>query len=96
MQSIFVELHTVSGPVIRGPISLDQAFIIDTQPRRLVEGADALAHEVLWDKMYRASVHGRKGVNMMPMSAIDCAMWDLKGRWGCLPGLKAGAWLADT
>ena len=30
--------------------------------------------------MYRSQVHGRKGVAMMAISAVDCAMWDLKGR----------------
>ncbi len=86
MESIFVELRTdegVSG--IGGPIPLEQAFIIDTQLRRLIEGADALAHELLWDRLYRYSVHGRKGVAMMALSAVDCAMWDLKGKWAGAP-----------
>jgi L-rhamnonate dehydratase len=26
-------------------------------------------------------VHGRKGVTMMAISAVDCAIWDLKGRY---------------
>jgi L-alanine-DL-glutamate epimerase-like enolase superfamily enzyme len=30
--------------------------------------------------MYRAAVHGRKGIEMMTISAVDCALWDLKGR----------------
>ena len=86
MESIFVEVRTdegVSG--IGGPIPLDQAFIIDTQFRRLVEGADPLAHELIWDKLYRYSVHGRKGAAMMAISAIDCALWDLKGKWANAP-----------
>src|SRR5688572_1795546 len=49
MSSIFVELETDAGAIgIGGPITLDQAFIIDTQMRGLIEGADALAHERLW------------------------------------------------
>jgi L-alanine-DL-glutamate epimerase-like enolase superfamily enzyme len=30
--------------------------------------------------MYRHSVHGRKGSTMLAISAVDCAIWDLKGR----------------
>ena len=79
--AIFVELETTDGATgIGGPIDPDIAFIIDQQLRPLIEGADALAHERLWDRMYRDQVHGRKGVAMMAISAVDCAMWDLKGR----------------
>ncbi len=86
MESIFVELHTDEGVVgIGGPITLEQAFIIDTQFRKLIEGADPIAHELLWDKLYRYSVHGRKGATMMAISAVDCAVWDLKGKWANAP-----------
>ncbi|MCC6179719.1 MAG: mandelate racemase/muconate lactonizing protein [Chloroflexi bacterium] len=86
MQSIFLEIQTDEGVVgIGGPISLEQAFIIDTQFRQLLVGLDPIAHELLWDKLYRYSVHGRKGVTMMAISAIDCAIWDLKGRWANAP-----------
>jgi L-alanine-DL-glutamate epimerase-like enolase superfamily enzyme len=86
MESIFLVIETdegVSG--IGGPIDLGQAFIIDTQFRRLLVGADPLAHELIWDKLYRYSVHGRKGPTMMAISAIDCAIWDLKGKWANAP-----------
>jgi L-rhamnonate dehydratase len=86
MSSIFIELETDAGVSgIGGPITLDQAFIIDQQMRGLIEGADALAHERLWDRVYRSQVHGRKGAAMMALSAVDCAMWDLKGRVANLP-----------
>ena len=86
MESIFLEVRTNQGVTgVAGPIPLDQAFVIDTQLRQLVEGADALAHELLWDRLYRYSVHGRKGAAMMAISAIDCALWDLKGKWAGVP-----------
>jgi L-alanine-DL-glutamate epimerase-like enolase superfamily enzyme len=81
MSSIFLEIVTddgVSG--IGGPITLEYAFIVDTQLKALLVGADPLANELLWDKMYRHSVHGRKGSTMMAISAVDCALWDLKGK----------------
>jgi L-rhamnonate dehydratase len=81
MTSIFLEIVTDEGVNgIGGPITLEYAFIVDTQLKSLLIGADPLAHELLWDKMYRHSVHGRKGSTMMAISAVDCALWDLKGR----------------
>ena len=37
--------------------------------------------EKLWDQMHRIMVHGRQGDAMLAISAVDCALWDLKGRW---------------
>jgi L-alanine-DL-glutamate epimerase-like enolase superfamily enzyme len=56
------------------------AYIIATQLRPLLMGRDAFAHEFLWDIMHRSLVHGRHGTAMMAVSAVDCALWDLKGR----------------
>src|SRR5882672_2759820 len=82
IETYFVEIESDDGVVgIGGPIPLEQAFLIDVDLRRHLIGADALANEKIWDVLYRASVHGRKGVNMMAISAIDCALWDLKGRF---------------
>ncbi|MBV9542921.1 MAG: mandelate racemase/muconate lactonizing protein [Chloroflexi bacterium] len=78
----FVEIATDEGVVgIGGPIPVEQAFLIYHDIRPVLEGADALATEVMWDTMYRAAVHGRKGTPMMAISAVDCALWDLKGRY---------------
>ncbi len=40
----------------------------------LIVGQDPLATEQLWDILYRYCVHGRKGVEMMAISALDCAL----------------------
>src|SRR5262249_30822701 len=79
IEAYFVELETDDGVVgVGGPVALQQAFAIDVELRPYLVGADALAHELIWDTLYRASVHGRKGGTMMAISAVDCAMWDLK------------------
>jgi L-rhamnonate dehydratase len=82
IETFFVEIESDDGLVgIGGPIPLDQAFVIDVNLRQHLLGLDPLAHELVWDILYRASVHGRKGVTMMAISAVDCALWDLKGRY---------------
>ena len=86
MQLVFLEIDTDEGVTgLAGPVANDVAFVIDTQFRTLLTGEDPLATERIWDKMYRDSVHGRKGATMMAISAIDCALWDLKGKWANAP-----------
>jgi L-alanine-DL-glutamate epimerase-like enolase superfamily enzyme len=71
----FVEVMTDTGiSGIGGPLPPDQAYIIGTQLTPLLIGHDPLASERLWDRLYRSMVHGRKGVSMMAMSVIDCAL----------------------
>jgi L-alanine-DL-glutamate epimerase-like enolase superfamily enzyme len=82
IETFFVEIEADEGVIgIGGPIPREQAFIIDQDLRPHLIGADPLANELVWDTLYRASVHGRKGVTMMAISAVDCALWDLKGRY---------------
>ncbi|MQA96984.1 MAG: hypothetical protein GEV11_20920 [Streptosporangiales bacterium] len=70
-------MHRHHGPP-RRPRA--EAAVIDGGIAPWILGADPLATERLWDVMYRACVHGRKGLEMMAISALDCALWDLKGR----------------
>lgn len=79
--SIFVRVETDDGVFgIGGPVPVALAFLVQRSLAGLVLGEDPLATERLWDIMYRACVHGRKGLEMMAISAVDCALWDLKGR----------------
>jgi L-rhamnonate dehydratase len=81
MRSVFVHVETSHGLVgTGGPITDHQALIIRQALAPVLLGRDALATEQLWDIMYRTSVHGRKGAEMMAISALDCALWDLKGK----------------
>jgi L-rhamnonate dehydratase len=83
---IFPEIETDEGVTgLAGPIDHNVAFIIDRQFRKLLIGEDPRATERIWDIMYRDAVHGRKGQAMMAISAIDCALWDLKGNWAGAP-----------
>ncbi|MEO9476575.1 MAG: mandelate racemase/muconate lactonizing enzyme family protein [Cyclobacteriaceae bacterium] len=47
----------------------------------LLIGKEALEHETIWQEMYLRSMdYGRSGVFQSAVSAIDVALWDLKGK----------------
>jgi L-alanine-DL-glutamate epimerase-like enolase superfamily enzyme len=66
---------------VYGPIDKEAAIVIDQQLRNFVTGKDALAVEALWDQMHRSNRHARHGHYLMAISAIDNALWDLRGRY---------------
>ena len=43
-------------------------------------GKDPMENRLLWDMMSRFDRHARSGVMMMAISALDVALWDLKGK----------------
>lgn len=82
IEAVFVQIETDEGVIgIGGPIPELQAYVIDKVLRPVIEGKDPTATELLWDQMHRTQVHGRQGDVMMAISAVDCALWDLRGRW---------------
>jgi L-rhamnonate dehydratase len=82
IETVFVDIETDAGVTGRaGPMPESVASIIAHKLRPILLGDDPVATEKLWDKMHRLLVHGRQGEAMMAISAIDCALWDLKGQW---------------
>ncbi len=82
IETVFVEIQTDQGVTgIAGPMPRTIAFQVDAWLKPILIGKDPLATELLWDQMHRLLVHGRQGEAMMAISAVDCALWDLKGRW---------------
>lgn len=75
---LFVETDAdVTG--VAGPINRTWAYLAaEFEP--LLVGRDPCRTEKLWDLMYRQAVHGRKGKTMQAISAIDCALWDIRGK----------------
>jgi len=54
--------------------------IIDSKFKSLLIGENPLNTEYLYEKMYRSSVaYGRKGAVLAAISALDIALWDIKG-----------------
>jgi L-alanine-DL-glutamate epimerase-like enolase superfamily enzyme len=86
IEAVFVEVDTDDGATgLSGPITADQGSIIRRELAPLALGEDPWATERIWDKIYRSQVHGRGGAAMMALSALDCALWDLKGKIAGLP-----------
>ena len=78
----FVQIETDEGVTgIGGPVPDGVAAIVAGRLREMLLGRDPIAHEMLWDQMHRLMVHGRQGDAMLAISAVDCALWDLKGKW---------------
>jgi len=50
-----------------------------------ITGKDPLMTEIIWDQLHKSDRHARKGMSMMALSAIDCALWDIKGKIFGLP-----------
>ena len=67
-----------------GPARLTAAIVRHYRP--LLIGADALATEAIWQALYNMlRDHGQKGLPIEALSAVDIALWDLKGRHLGLP-----------
>jgi D-arabinonate dehydratase len=63
--------------------------IIDMDLKNILIGRDPLETEKLWNEMYSAlKLQGRKGTVMCAISAIDIALWDIKGKLAGLPLYK--------
>jgi D-arabinonate dehydratase len=69
--------------------SLAMISLMDSIFRPILEGADALEAEHIWAEMYRQSIQaGRRGAALRAISAIDIALWDLRGKRAGLPIMK--------
>jgi L-alanine-DL-glutamate epimerase-like enolase superfamily enzyme len=68
-----------------GPIDPEAVSVIRDQLGPFLLGKDALAVEKLWDQMHRSNRHSRRGHFMIGLSAVDNALWDLRGRYWNAP-----------
>lgn len=83
--SVIVEISTdegLTGVGTAGGFMAASKDVIDRTLSPLLLGEDPLNTERLWEKMYRADVRaGRGGIVVSAISAIDIALWDLKGKF---------------
>ena len=81
LSAYYLEIIPEQGPSgLWGPIESYQTHTILTVLRPYLLGRDSLAIELLHDQMLRLDRHGRSGYFMTAVSAVDCALWDLKGK----------------
>jgi L-alanine-DL-glutamate epimerase-like enolase superfamily enzyme len=83
---LYLKVHSDAGVAgLYGPIDGEAAMLVDSFFKRRLEGTDPLAGETFWDNMFRASRHSRGSHYSMGLSAVDNALWDLRGRLLGLP-----------
>ena len=57
------------------------ATVVDEQFKKLLIGRNPFDIELLWERMFRASLfYGRKGAVIEVISGIDLALWDILGK----------------
>jgi L-alanine-DL-glutamate epimerase-like enolase superfamily enzyme len=77
----YIEVKTDEGATgLYGAVDHEALPLIAGVLRPLLLGSDAMAHELLLDRMLRQHRHGRSGLFMLAVSAVDMALWDLKGK----------------
>jgi L-rhamnonate dehydratase len=78
---IYLEVRTDDGATgTFGPLDSAVLPVLQREIRAFVIGRDPLASERIWDLLLRRNRHAHSGYYMMAMSALDCALWDLRGR----------------
>lgn len=82
--NVLVTIRTddgVSGYGMVGTGSPAGAAVVQHHLRPLVIGEDPFDVELLWARMYRATIPaGRRGLVLAAISAIDIALWDILGK----------------
>src|SRR5688500_6493215 len=70
-----------SPEVVKAIVDAPYSHNIACGLREILVGENPLENERLWQKMYRRTLYfGRTSVTIAAMSAVDMALWDLKGR----------------
>ncbi len=80
---LVVEIETDNGLTGIGNAGLSPdvtKLIVDSKLKGLLIGEDPMNTEYLYEKMYRSTVaFGRQGAVLAAISAVDIALWDIKG-----------------
>lgn len=100
LEACFVEVETDAGITGHGLAAITResviAEIVNAVIAPAIKGDDPLAHEHIWDKLYWTLLpRGQTGFGAQALSAVDIALWDIKGKalgqpvWRLLGGARA-------
>jgi L-rhamnonate dehydratase len=80
-EALYLRIGTDAGAEgFYGPIDPAATWPILQMLGPFLIGQDALAGTILWDKLERLDRHARHGHLKMAISALDNALWDLRGK----------------
>src|SRR5712691_8129891 len=94
---VIVRIHTDGGitglgeadaspEVVKALVDAPESWIRSRGLAGMLIGEDPLHTERLWDTMYQGTLWmGRGGVTIQAISAVDIALWDIKGKALGLP-----------
>ncbi len=87
---VLAAVETEEGIIGYGVTSITQGVVvaeaINKVARPAILGADALAHEKVWNTLYwTMTPWGQTGYGSHAIAAIDLALWDIKGKVTGLP-----------
>lgn len=81
--NVLVRVRTEEGAEGLGLVGIGSpaaAVVVEQHLAPQVIGRSAFDVELLWDRMFRSTVNiGRKGLVIEAISAVDIALWDIKG-----------------
>lgn len=63
--------------------------------KQVVVGQDPFDTERIWDDMWQPKLVGRRGITTRVISAVDIALWDIKGKMSNMPIYKLLGGFAD-
>lgn len=100
LEACHVEVETDAGITGHGLAAITRETVIAEIVNRViapaVKGDDPLANELIWDKLYWTLMpRGQTGFAAQAVSAVDIALWDIKGKafgqpvWRLLGGARA-------
>jgi L-rhamnonate dehydratase len=81
MESLYLRIGTnTDAEGFYGPIDREAAWPIIDMLAGFLTGLDPLAGTIVWDKLQRYDRHARHGHLKIAISAVDNALWDLRGK----------------